>query len=182
MDGLVQKRCNFIANTLELRHSCTNLSKWWWKRLYSYLMYSLYVLLMTSESITQCIRWPDNCDSSTWKVIFNPFDIDFILGHFMADHLRKWVVITSMQCSFAHLIIALLWRHNGHDGLTNHQPHDCLLNHLFRHRSKKTPKLRVTGLCAGNSLVTGEFPAQMASNAEKVSIWWHHYEKGYKFP
>ena len=30
---------------------------------------------------------------------------------------------------------------------------------------KETPKLRVTGLCAGNSPVTGEFPAQMASNA-----------------
>ena len=36
--------------------------------------------------------------------------------------------------------------------------------------SKKTSKLRVTGLCAGNSPVTGEFPAQMASNAENVSI------------
>ena len=34
---------------------------------------------------------------------------------------------------------------------------------LFRRRSKKTPKLRVTGLCAGNSPVTGEFPAQRAS-------------------
>ena len=32
-----------------------------------------------------------------------------------------------------------------------------------RHRSKKTPKLRATGLCAGNSPVAGEFPAQMAS-------------------
>ena len=36
---------------------------------------------------------------------------------------------------------------------------------------KKTSKLRVAGLCAGNSPVTGEFPAQMASNAENVSIW-----------
>ena len=36
-----------------------------------------------------------------------------------------------------------------------------------RRRSKKTSKRRVTGLCAGNSPVTGEFPAQMASNAEK---------------
>ena len=36
--------------------------------------------------------------------------------------------------------------------------------------SKKTSKLRVTGLCAGNSPVTGEFPAQKASNAENVSI------------
>ena len=36
-----------------------------------------------------------------------------------------------------------------------------------RRRSKKTSKLRVTGLCEGNSPVIGEFPAQKASNAEK---------------
>ena len=45
----------------------------------------------------------------------------------------------------------LLWRHNGRDGVSNHQPHDCLLNRLFRRRSKQTSKLRVTGLCVGNS-------------------------------
>ena len=70
---------------------------------------------------------------------------------------------------------SLQWRHNGHDSISNHQPHDCLLNRLFRRRSKKTSKLRVTGLCAGNSPGTGEFPAQMASNVENVSIWWRHY-------
>ena len=43
-------------------------------------------------------------------------------------------------------------------------------------RSKKTSKLRVTGLCAGNSPVNGEFPAQRASNAENVSIWWRRHE------
>ena len=36
---------------------------------------------------------------------------------------------------------------------------------------KKTSKLRATGLCAGNSPVIGEFPAQMTSNAENISIW-----------
>ena len=46
----------------------------------------------------------------------------------------------------------------------------------FRRRSKKTPKHRVTGLCVGNSQVTGELPAKMASNAENVSIWWRHHE------
>ena len=61
------------------------------------------------------------------------------------------------------------------DGVSNHQPHDCLLNGLFRRRSKKTSKLRVTGLFEGNSPVTGEFPAQKASNAENISIWWHHH-------
>ena len=44
-----------------------------------------------------------------------------------------------------------------------------------RHRSKKTSKLRVTGLCEVNSPVTSEFPTQRASNAENVSIWWHHH-------
>ena len=53
---------------------------------------------------------------------------------------------------------------------------DCLLNRLFRRRSRKTSKLHVTGLCAGNSPVTGEFPAQRASNAENVSIWWRHHD------
>ena len=71
--------------------------------------------------------------------------------------------------------IALLWCHNGRDGVSNHQPHQCLLNRLFRRRSKKTSKLRVTSLCAGNSPGTGKFPAQMASNAENVSIWWRHH-------
>ena len=37
---------------------------------------------------------------------------------------------------------------------------------LFRPTSKKTSKLRVTGLCEGNSPVTGELPAQRASNAK----------------
>ena len=41
--------------------------------------------------------------------------------------------------------------HNDRDGVSNHQPHSCLLNRLFRRRSKKTSTLRVTGLCAGNS-------------------------------
>ena len=61
---------------------------------------------------------------------------------------------------------SLEWRHNGRDGVSNHQPRYWLLNRLFRRRSKKTSKLRVTGLCAGNSPVTGKFPAQRASNAE----------------
>ena len=71
---------------------------------------------------------------------------------------------------------ALLWRHNGLDSVSNHQPHNCLVSRLFRSRSKKTSKLRVTGLCVGNSPETGEFPAQRARNAENVSIWWRHNE------
>ena len=61
-------------------------------------------------------------------------------------------------------VSSLEWRHNERDGVSNHQPHDCLLNRLFRHRSKKISKLCVTGLCEGNSPVTGEFPTPRAIN------------------
>ena len=53
---------------------------------------------------------------------------------------------------------SLQWRHNDHDGVSNHQPHCCLLNRLFRRRSKRTPKLRVTGLCVGNPPGPGNSP------------------------
>ena len=45
-------------------------------------------------------------------------------------------------------------------------------------RFAKISKLRVTGLRAGNSSAAGEFPAQSASNAENVSIWWRHHALG----
>ena len=48
----------------------------------------------------------------------------------------------------------LQWRHNEPDGVTNHRHLDCLLNCLFRCKSKKTSKLCFTGLCEGNSPVT----------------------------
>ena len=84
------------------------------------------------------------------------------------------MVVSVITVRTSH-IISLRWRHNGRDSVSNHQPHDCLLNRLFGRRSKKTWKLRVTGLCAGNSPGTGEFTAQMASDAENVSIWWRHH-------
>ena len=73
--------------------------------------------------------------------------------------------------------LTLEWHHNERDGVSNHWRLGCLLNSLFRHRSKKTSKLHITGLCEGNSPVTSEFPAQRASNAENVSIWIRHHAK-----
>ena len=64
----------------------------------------------------------------------------------------------------------LQWRHNEHDDVSNHQPHDSLLNYLFNRRTNKTSKLRVTGPCEGNSPVNGEFPTQRASNALLVFV------------
>ena len=66
-------------------------------------------------------------------------------------------------------------RHNKRDRVSNHQPHDCLLNRFVTRRSKKTINAPRHCFFAGNSPVTGEFPAQGASNAENVSIWWRHH-------
>ena len=65
--------------------------------------------------------------------------------------------------------------HKEDDGVSNHQPCDCLLNRLLRRRWTKTWKICVTCLCEGNSPVTGEFPAQKAINADNVPISWRHH-------
>ena len=60
------------------------------------------------------------------------------------------------------------WHHNECDCVSNHQHPECLLNRLFRSRSKKTSKLHVTGLFEANQPVTGRFPSQRASNMKNV--------------
>ena len=60
--------------------------------------------------------------------------------------------------------IPLQWRHNEHDGVT----HDCLLNRIFKAQIKEN--IKAPCHWPYDSLVTGEFPAQMASNAKNVSI------------
>ena len=110
------------------------------------------------------------------------FGVDDIIVYISYTAVNGWHYDANMchitGYSSAQLMapdILLQWRHNEFDCVSNHQPHDCLLNRLFRRRSKKTSKLRVTGLCVGISPVTGEFPAQRARNAENVSIWWRHH-------
>ena len=76
-------------------------------------------------------------------------------------------IFTVSQIMHSSIIrTALPWRHDVHDVVSNFRRLDCLLSRLFRRRSEKTSKFCVTGLCEGNSPVTDEFPAQMASNAE----------------
>ena len=66
---------------------------------------------------------------------------------------EEWCMLRHFHSLLAQQIAcrSLHWRHNDHDGVSNHQSHGCLLNRLFRHSSKKTSKLRVPGLCVGNS-------------------------------
>ena len=86
-------------------------------------------------------------------------------GHFFFQFSSTW--------PYFHFSVwhSLQWRHNEHDSVSN----DQRLDRLVRPQSKKTSKLRVTGVCEGNSPVPGEFPAQRVSNAENVSISWRHH-------
>ena len=102
-----------------------------------------------------------------WAHIINVITMIIVTDQ---QDIQSSVVIT--QCNIWD---SLQWRRNERGEVWNHQPHDYLHNCLFWRRSKKTSKLRVTCLCEGNSLVTGEFPSQRASNAENVSIRWRHH-------
>ena len=108
------------------------------------------------------------------------------IGTFLAPEVSKDVNLVPIPNDYfiivTEVIIAsikypLQWRHNELNDVLNHRRLDCLLNRLFRRRTKNTWKLRITGLSEGNPPVTGGFPSQRASNAENVSIWWRHHDQ-----
>ena len=130
-------------------------------------------MLNTENEIMCLITW-----RSTWEHSF-PKNIESV-KHCEISHCiicQSLVLYLPWPVYYSgHEKPSLQWRHNERDGVSNHQPHDCLLNGLFKPQIKETSKLRVTGLCEGKSPGTGEFPAQRVSNAENVSIWWRHHD------
>ena len=137
---------------------------------------SAHILIYAAKGISAVndVLIVSSCAYGLWKKNTPPaWRLHHVL---LTSHLHKWLIKHRIAAVCCKSIGSLQWWHNEHDGVSNHQPHDCLLNRLFGCRSKKTSKLRVTGLCAGNSPVTGEVPAQMASYAENVSIWWRHHD------
>ena len=77
------------------------------------------------------------------------------LVYIIATHYRD-IMMTTMASQITSLTIVCSTVYSGAD-------------------QRKTSKLLVTGICAGNSTVTGEFPAQRCSNTESVSNWWRHH-------
>ena len=105
--------------------------------------------------------------------------VHFVFGQYVMSNRNKICNIwrRGVYKSFG-MRITLQWRHNGNDGVSNHQPCDCLLNRLFRRRSKKTSKLRVTGLCGGDFTGDRWIPCTKGPVTRKifpfddVIIWW----------
>ena len=71
---------------------------------------------------------------------------------------------------------SLQWRHNVRGGVSNHQPHDCIYSTVYSGADQRKHQSSASlAFVWVNSPMTGEFPAQRASNAENVSIWWRHH-------
>ena len=135
--------------------------------------YDVIVMWIWFCSIPDQYPWDPNSNISFWLWYLISYDYIWLQRWYMFNEHQK--LRKDLERRYGNTL-TLRWRHNERDSVSNHQPHDCLLNRLFTRRSKKTSKLRVTGLCAGNSPETGEFPAQRASNAENGSIWWRHHD------
>ena len=61
-------------------------------------------------------------------------------------YLANQVTLQTINYNNPNINSILQWRHNKGNGVSNHRCLDCLLNRLFRRRSKKTSKLRVASL------------------------------------
>ena len=97
----------------------------------------------------QCILQCTIPLTSIWQHVFQEFPLKwYVICISVANVVRAKALAMGACRDYSS---PLRWRHNDYDGVSNHQPHGCLLNRLFRRRSKKTPKLCVTGLCVGNS-------------------------------
>ena len=137
------------------------LGKFWTHEIWIYI--SLFSLKYVYQK--SCNNASGTCPSAT---LFSILNLSIVVTKICHDSCKCKDYNPSHKCRFLSQ-----WRHNELDSVSNHL--DGLLNRLFRHWSKKTSKLRVTGLCAGNSPMTGQFPAQKASDAENISIWWRHH-------
>ena len=54
--------------------------------------------------------------------------------------LRTLLILWSPSWFVIIGVVTLQWRHNEHGGVPIHQPHDCLLNRLFKEQSKENIK------------------------------------------
>ena len=80
---------------------------------------------------------------------FQDFNLQYIFVP--KYHNKKWYhKVHNMPNQFIFPSNALQWRHYEREGISNRRRLYCLINRLFRRRSKKISKLRVTGLCEGN--------------------------------
>ena len=85
-------------------------------------------VLTYDMSILVQVNWPGNKPSP------EP-DLTKIFGARMRPQDHDELIKVNDMSLWRHQV-TLRWRHNGRDCVSNHQPHNCLLNRLFERRSK----------------------------------------------
>ena len=130
-----------------------------------WLLFMGYVTIMCS--MFRCVsslkcpiidQWNDAClIAIIWKILLSRITL-FKMWYISRPKLcylpltvcrffYTYIAFNGWHLRCRTMLVPLQWCHNGRDGVWNSQPRDCLLYRLCRHRSKKTSKLRVAGLC-----------------------------------
>ena len=165
---------------------------WWSKEFYRGHIISLLLLLVFHQ-----LGCEHNCRSCFLIDLLNHFHfwkINKTLDHLrlfalnIGCHMNCYIIIgccvkTVDSISISTFIMnkvirmtnnfhsALHWYHNDRDGISNHQPHNCLLNCVYSCRSKKKTKFHITGFCDGNSQVISEFPQHKRPVTQKMFMF-----------
>ena len=77
--------------------------------------------------------------------------------------------------TFAEHALTSQWRHNGCDSVSKSPASRLFTQPFIQTQIKENIKAPCHWPLCGEFTGTGEFPAQMASNAENVSIWWRYH-------
>ena len=134
-----------------------------------------YVTYFQSQRLYRCMHMLDSRFTSSARVRYS--SMLHISSSFAALCLGLTILLSVPNCpgdiqgrlaTYLRFTFTLHWRHNERNGVSNHRRLDCLLSLLFRRRSKKTSKPRVTALCEGNPPVTAGFPSQRSITAEML--------------
>ena len=95
--------------------------------------------------------------SSQWKCH------KYMWHHHLIRYRHYWTVMrnfTGDTRPVFRIEVPLQWRHNECDGVSNHQPHDCLVNRLFKVQIKESIKApchwSLWGEYAGDPLTKGQ--------------------------
>ena len=164
--NLLGLRC--LINYFVMAVLITSVSRFWYSRQHIVVREGLSDCITSGHR--QQVHWTEKCMLNRQNHNGN---------HMTANEAPSNIIISFVKCT-----ISLYWRHNGHNCVSNHQPHDCLLNRLFRQRSKKSSKLRVTGLCAGSSSGSVNSPHKWPvtrkmfpfDDAIMLYLFWYQYE------
>ena len=134
--------------------------------------YNLIVVLISGQGPITLLKnrvWV----SDRWVAITHPC-IYFI--HHEVRVWNSWILLLMQIKLFIKPWFTLPWRHNDHDSVSKSPASRLFTQPFIQTQIKENIKApRHWPLC-GEVTGTGEFPAQRATYAENVSIWWRHHE------